>query len=227
VLWGRNEERLSATAELCRAKGAATETACFDLTEFDQLVERLAKADALTPFDLAIFNAGLGGSLARNEATQGVAAAQRMASVNFTAPIIGADLLAGLMAKRGHGRIVLIGSVAESFPLPMSPVYAGTKAGLALFAEALDLRLAQYGVRVTLVSPGFVDTPMSRSLDESRPFLIGADEAAAIIARKIERGKRRIVVPWQFAVIQRLANLLPRWILRAVLTRMLRAQASH
>ncbi len=219
VLWGRNEERLNATATECRARGAQIETACFDLAELNQIVENIEAADARNPFDLVVFNAGLGGSLPRDRAAQDVGAAERMVGVNFTAPVVGANLVAERMAKRGHGRIVFVGSIAESFPLPMAPLYAGTKAGLALFAEALELRLAKYGVGVTLVSPGFVDTPMSRSLREPKPFLIGADEAAAIIARKIERGARRIVVPWQFAVIRAAAGLVPRAIIRAVLAR--------
>ena len=41
------------------------------------------------------------------------------------------------MAGAAAGRIVLVGSIAESFPLPMAPTYAATKAGLAMFAEAL------------------------------------------------------------------------------------------
>ena len=217
VLWGQNEVRLNATAEQCRERGAAVETASFDLAEFGQLVEHLEAADTRNPFDLAIFNAGLGGSLPPDRAAQDAHAAERMASVNFTAPVVGANLLAERMAKRGRGRIVLVGSVAESFPLPMAPLYAGTKAGLALFAEALGLRLAKYGVGVTLVSPGFVDTPMSRSLTQPRPFLIGADAAAAIIARRIDRGARHIVVPWQFAVIRAAARFVPRAIIRALL----------
>jgi short-subunit dehydrogenase len=223
VLWGRNEDRLNATAEQCRQRGALLETACFDLTGFSQLVEHLEAADTRNPIDLAIFNAGLGGSLSPDRAAQDVHAAERMASVNFTAPVIGANLLAERMAKRGRGRIVLVGSVAASFPLPMAPLYAGAKAGLELFAEALGLRLARYGVGVTLVSPGFVDTPMSQGLKEPRPFLIGADAAAAIIARRIERGARRIVVPWQFAVIRAAAGFVPRAMIRAVLSRISRA----
>ena len=218
VLWGRNEERLNAIADECRARGAMLETACFDIAEFDRAVAILDAADTRHPFDLAVFNAGLGGSLPHDRAAQDVKAAEKMVNVNFTAPVVGANLLAERMAKRGRGQIVFIGSIAESFPLPMAPVYAGTKAGLALFAEALGLRLAPYGVRVTLVSPGFVDTPMSRSLKEPRPFLIEPDAAAAIIARKVARGARHIVVPWQFSVIRVLVKLLPRFILRAVLS---------
>jgi short-subunit dehydrogenase len=222
LLWGRNEERLNATAEECRARGALLETACFDLAEFSQLVEHLEAADTRNPIDLAIFNAGLGGSVPPGCAAQDVRATEEMAGVNFTAPVVGANLIAERMAKRGRGRIVLVGSVAASFPLPMAPLYAGTKAGLALFAEALGLRLAKFGVGVTLVAPGFVDTPMSQSLKEPRPFLIGADAAAAMIARRIERGARRIVVPWQFAVIRAAAGLVPRAVVRAILTRFAR-----
>ena len=218
VLWGRNQERLDATAQECRGRGAAIETACFDLVEFHRIVENLEAADTRNPFDLAIFNAGLGGSLPADRAAQDVHAAERMASVNFTAPVVGANLIAERMAKRGRGRIVLVGSVAGFFPLPMAPLYSGTKAGLALFAEALGLRLAKYGVGVTLVSPGFVDTPMSQGLKEPRPFLIGADAAAAIIARRIERGARHIVVPWQFAVMHTAAKLVPRPVMRALLS---------
>ena len=223
VLWGRNEERLNATAKQCGMRGATVETACFDLADLSQIIEKLEATDTRNQFDLVIFNAGLGGSIPPDRAAQDVHAAERMASVNFTAPVVGANLLAERMAGRRRGRIVFIGSVAASFPLPMAPLYAGTKAGLALFAEALGLRLAKYGVGVTLVAPGFVDTPMSQSLKEPRPFLISADAAAAIIARRIERGARRIVVPWQFAVIRVAAGFVPRAIIRAMLAHLSRA----
>lgn len=219
VLWGRNSERLAITAESCRNHGASVETACFDLTDFNHFTKTLDAVDAESPIDLAIFNAGLGGSVPPNRPAQDVRAAEIMTAVNFTAPVLGANLLAEHMAQRGRGQIVLIGSVAASFPLPMAPVYSGTKAGLAMFAEALAIRLKPYGVGVTLVSPGFVDTPMSRSLTEPKPFLISPERAAAVITRKVERRARHIVVPWQFAVIGLLSGLIPRSIVRAVLSR--------
>ena len=219
VLWGRNEDSLAATAAVCRARGAAVETACFDLTDFDRLIQALEATDTEKPLDLVIFNAGLGGSMPRDRVAQNAHAAEKMAGVNFTVPVVGANLMAERMAQRGRGRIVLIGSVAAFFPLPMAPLYSASKAGLVLFAEALRLRLRKSGVGVTMVSPGFVDTPMSRGLKEPRLFLITADAAAAIIARKLERGARHIVIPWQFALICIAAKLIPRPIVRAVLSR--------
>lgn len=214
ILWGRNEERLKAVAEACAAWSTECRTAHFDLCDFARLNAELEAAG--TP-DIAILNAGLGGSLPPDRAAQDPHAAERMTAVNFTAPVIAANHLAEAMAKRGKGRIVLIGSVAASFPLPMAPVYAGSKAGLAVFAEAMDLRLKKFGVGVTLVAPGFVDTPMSRSLSEPRPFLITAEKAAAIIAANIARGRSRLVLPWPYAALCAASSLIPRPVLRAAL----------
>jgi len=180
---------------------------------------RLAAADAATPIDLAIFNAGLGGSAPNGPPAEAPDTAQAIAEVNFVAPVVGANAMADPMARRGAGHIVLVGSIVESYPLPMAPTYAATKAGLRLFAESLGLRLARHGVTVTLVSPGFIDTPMSRQVIEPKHFMITAKADAAVIVRGIAAKKRVIVVPWQFAVIRALTDLLPRALVRWVLSR--------
>ena len=217
LLWGRDENRLATTASQCGALGAVARVEAFDLRDIDGLVVRLTSRDAETPIDLAIFCAGIGGSVPRDHLAEAPQDAHTMALVNFTVPVVGASALAGALARRGHGQIVLIGSIAESFPLPMAPAYAGAKAGLAMFGEALGIRMAPHGVTVTLVSPGFIDTPMSRQLQEPRPFLLSADRAARLIMRRIERRATRIVVPWQFAVLRAVSKLLPRPLLRRIL----------
>ena len=218
LLWGRDETRLTEIATICSALGATCETRAFDIRDAQTQVANLAAADAAHTLDLAIFNAGLGGmpDTALAEAPE---AALATAEVNFVAPVVGANAIGRAMAGRGRGRIVLVSSIAESFPLPQAPTYAATKAGLAMFAEALSIRLAKYKVGVTLVSPGFIDTPMSRQVPPPKPFLMDADAAARAIVRGIRAGRRRIVVPWQFAVIRGLVMLLPRALLRALLAR--------
>ncbi len=218
LLWGRDEPRLAATAAQCVSQGAAAHVLVFDIRDLAALTVHLATADAASPIDLAIFNAGLGG-MADGAMAESPRAAQATAEVNFVSPVVGASAIADAMAKRGRGHIVLIGSIAESFPLPMAPTYAATKAGLAMFAEALSIRMAKHDVAVTLVSPGFIDTPMSRQVPPPKPFLMNADDAARIIAAKIARRARRIVVPWQFIPLRALARLLPRAMLRLILSR--------
>ena len=219
LLWGRDEARLNQTATQCRALGADCIPCLFDIRDLDDMVARLSSQDDQTPIDLAIFNAGLGGSVSKDVIAETPQRSRATAEVNFVSPVMGANLMAGAMARRGHGQIVLVGSIAESYPLPMAPTYAATKAGLAMFAEALGIRMAKHKVRVTLVSPGFVDTAMSRGVPEAKPFLMTADAAAAIITRRIARGDRRIVVPWQFSVIRAATGLLPRALVRWVLGR--------
>jgi short-subunit dehydrogenase len=219
LLWGRDESRLQETALQCRALGATALTQSFDLRDTAGFVALLSAADARTPIDLAIFNAGLGGSLAKQELAETPGNAQAIAEVNFVAPVAGASAIAGAMAKRGRGQIVLVGSISESYPLPMAPTYAASKAGLRLFAEALGLRMKRFGVAVSLVSPGFIDTPMSRKVTEPKPFLMDADKAARIIARDIALGHRVIVVPWQFRAIRGFTEILPRALVRWVMSR--------
>jgi len=79
--------------------------------------------------------------------------------------------------------------------------------------------LKKFGVTVSLVSPGFIDTPMSRKVTEPKPFLMDADDAAVIIARKVAAGARTIVVPWQMRVMRGFTDLLPRALVRWVLSR--------
>ena len=216
LLWGRSEVRLEQVAAQCRALGAVAQTQMFDLRDAAGFAARLT--DIASTTDLAIFNAGLGGSVPDGALAESPQSVQAVAEVNFVAPLVGASVMAEAMARRGAGHIVLVGSIAESFPLPMAPTYAATKAGLRMFAQSLDMRMAKHGVAVTLVSPGFIDTPMSQQVTEPKPFLMDADTAAKIIARGIADRARTIVVPWQFRVIRGLAALVPYALLRLILS---------
>jgi short-subunit dehydrogenase len=219
ILYGRDEQRLNDTAVVCRRRGAVVEVACLDIRNIESLIAHIRDLDKRMPLDLAIFNAGVGGIAPIDRVSELPERSYETALVNFASPVVGATVVGELMGGRGRGRIVLIGSLAGSFPLPMAPTYAGTKAGLAMFAESLELRLTKHGVGVTLVSPGFIDTPMSRSVPPPKPFMMTAPAAAAIIRRKVASGSRRLVVPWQFSIILALARWLPRPITRAVLRR--------
>jgi short-subunit dehydrogenase len=219
ILWGRNAPRLNATAEKCRQRGAAVETHCFDLTDIAAVIANLRLIDEKTPLDLAILNAGVGGTAPQSDFSETPERAEAMAMVNFTSPVMAATVIAEDMARRRHGHIVFVGSVADMFPLPMAPSYAGAKAGLAMFAESLRLRMAKHKVAVTLVVPGFIDTPMSRQLTTPKPFMVSADAAARHIVKKLRRKPARIIFPWPYAVLCAVAKLAPRWAVNAVLNR--------
>ena len=183
------------------------------------LISRLRARDEHTPVDLAFFNAGIGGELAKGESVETFRRSHEIAMVNMTVPVVSATALAQTMTQRRRGHIVLLGSVAGRYPLPMAPTYSGSKAGLAMFAEALRLQLAKHGVAVTLVSPGFMDTPMSRQLHSPKPFMIKAEAAAARIKKRIALRPARITLPWPYAVLDFATRLIPEAVVRAVLRR--------
>jgi len=181
-----------------------------DLTDTAAMLQALDSADAATPVDLAILVAGRGdirevGALVENP--QVVAA---VTTVNFTAPATLATALAGRMAARGGGRIALVGSAAAFHALPFATAYAGSKAGLARFAEALRVAMKRHGVAVTLVSPGFIDTAAGRAVSGPKPMVLSAEHAAARIARAIARKTPHLVMPRPFAILRGFDRLLPR-----------------
>jgi len=216
VLWGRNADRLAETATRCQRKGSEVQSVVFDLYDVKAISGRVEQCDDAWPIDLAVFNAGLGGTTPVDRVVESPARAYEVSTINFTAAAVGASAIAARMVARGRGHIALVSSIAETFPLPMAPAYSGSKAGLKMFADALRLRIARHGVGVTVVAPGFVDTPMSRQVSAPKPFMITAEAAAQRMKRIIDRKARNAVVPWPYAVLRVLYRPLPRIIRDAI-----------
>ena len=108
-----------------------------------------------------------------------------------------------------NGHISLISSVAGYRGLPKSLAYGPTKAALINLAETLYLDLHERGIGVSLINPGFVDTPLTEQNKFTMPALISTDEAAREILRGWEKGEFEIHFPKRFTYIMKLLQLLP------------------
>ena len=194
---------------MARAAGAEVSQRCCDLREAEAAIAALLAEDASHALDCAYLVAGLGDVRADGDMVEDPALVLRLAEVNFAAPAAMAAALAGRMAERGHGRIVLIGSAAGHHSLPFAAAYAGSKAGLARFADALRLSVKSHGVSVTLAAPGFIDTPAARAVSGQRPLELSVDVAARRIAKAALAGRRYHVTPWPFRVLRVVDALLP------------------
>jgi short-subunit dehydrogenase len=114
------------------------------------------------------------------------------------------------MTARGAGHIAIIGSLAGYLGLPHAPAYSASKAAVRVYGEGLRRLLKPAGVRVTVVCPGFIETPMSASLPMPLPYVWPVEKAARRIVRAIARRKAEAAFPWQLVFAIRLTRLLPR-----------------
>lgn len=212
ALWGRDLKRLSVLAETCRSSGAVVEVRSLDISDVAAAAQAIVTEDSAWPIDLALLASGLGDVRAEGDKVEDPALVGRLGIVNFAAPAAMAAALAGRMAERRSGSIVLIGSAAAFHALPFAGAYSGSKAGLTRFADALRLGMREHGVKVTLVSPGFIDTAAGRQVPGPKPLMLKPDEVAARIARAAARGKAHAIMPWPFAALRLFDRLLPRFL---------------
>jgi NAD(P)-dependent dehydrogenase (short-subunit alcohol dehydrogenase family) len=157
ALAARRRERLEALAkEIARAGGDALPIAADLAREADcaALVERTLRE--LGRVDVLVNNAGFSPGapielLPRAEMS-------RTFEVNLIAAIHLTGLVANAMRTQGGGRVINIGSLAGSVPAPIAVSYAATKAGMEMATRCIRLELAPFGIRLSHVVCGFVDT---------------------------------------------------------------------
>lgn len=219
-LCGRNATRLEAIAETCRAAGADVAIGICDVTEAEALQRWLERIDDERPVDLLIANAGIGGAgtLTKDQAEPG-AVARQVIEVNSIGVVNTLTPLLPRFIARGGGSIAIISSVAGFLGLPDSPSYSASKAAATTYGEALRRLLKPRGIKVTVVSPGYVETAMSASLPFHRPFLWSAEKAAQAIQAAIAAGRGELIFPWQFRWAMRLARMLPTGVVDSILMR--------
>lgn len=208
VLNARDAGRLEAVAQACRARGAQARTMPLDLRDRDAVGAWIRDLDQDTPLDLVIVNAGVNGGHPTG-GLESEATAFETLDINLGGALNVALPCVSRMSARGSGQIALVSSLAAYAPLPDAPAYSGTKAALLAHGLALRTKLKPLGVRLSVVTPGYVKTPMGGVIKGWRPLEMSAEEAAARIARGLERDQDVIAFPGLLAALARGAMLVP------------------
>ena len=113
------------------------------------------------------------------------------------------------MVQRGGGTLVGIASVAGIRGLPGHGAYCASKAAVISYCESLRGEMRPHGVRVVTLSPGYIDTPLTRQNRYSMPFLMQPEDFAERAFRAIATGVSYRVIPWQMGVVAKILRLLP------------------
>ena len=204
VLTGRRTEVLEPLAKELGARAVAA-----DLAESDD-VERLIAASA--DVDVLIANAALPATGEIGDFTPHEI--DRALAVNLRAPILMARALGAHMATRRRGHIVFIGSLAGKTASPRASLYNATKFGLRGFALALRQDLAESGVGVSHVLPGFIrDAGMFADSGAKLPSGVrtsSPEEVAAAVVSSIENDVGEVsVAPIEVRFGATIGNLAP------------------
>jgi short-subunit dehydrogenase len=110
---------------------------------------------------------------------------------------------------RGAGHIALTASVAGYRGLPKSLSYGATKAALNNLAEALAIELHGTDIKVQVINPGFVKTPLTDQNDFDMPMIMEVDKAADKLVQGLKSSWFEITFPWMFCRLVKLTQALP------------------
>lgn len=133
----------------------------------------------------------------------------RLIEVNLLGVANALEPLMRAMTGRGRGRIAIVSSVVGYRGLPTAAYYGPTKAALINLAESLKFDLDRQGVRMQLINPGFVETPLTDRNPFPMPFLISAEAAAERIAKGLSGTGFEITFPRRFTWLLKLMRCLP------------------
>ncbi len=215
ALTGRDQARLSAVAGACSNAGAEPRVATLDVRERAPLAAWIAEVDFAAPLDLAIANAGVsagtGGAGGAGGGGETVAQTQRVIATNLDGVLNTVLPAVACMRPRGRGQVAIMSSLAAFRGFPGAPAYCASKAAVRVWGEALRGELHGAGIGVSVICPGYVQSPMTAVNDFPMPLLMDAERAARIIRRGLARNRPRIAFPWPlYAAVWLLSALPPR-----------------
>jgi short-subunit dehydrogenase len=176
--------------------------------------------------DVWVNNAGHG--LLDSVAQVDMAACREMFDTNFFGAVMAMQAVIPVMRQQGGGTIINISSVAGHIPIPFHAAYSATKFALNAMGKGAGVELKKDGIHVLTVCPGYVRTAFSENavrgneLKRVRPGSVKgvtAERVARATLRGYMKRKREVVVPWTMYVPQKIYQMFP-WLVERAMGRM-------
>ena len=216
-LIARNADRLNRIAENCRKRGANVEMKIIDVQDRENLQSWLQQFDTDHPIDLLIANAGITYPLPRRELHEPQEEVTNILNTNFTGVLNTVIPAIDRMQERKRGHIAILSSLSAYHGIPAFPAYSASKAALLSYFQAIRSRLTVAGIDLTIICPGYIETPMTKKLPGLKMLVLPVDKAATIIKDGLIRKKPLLAFPFQLRIGLWFMNCLPvnlcNWIL--------------
>lgn len=215
---GRNEERLE---ETCAHRNDLMHALPLDIT--DKAANRKAAdwiEEKFGGLDISVLNAGTCEYVdARKFDSELV---ERVTRINYMGFVYGVEVSLDLLRKGRDPYLVGMSSTVAYAGLPRAEAYGSTKAAIRHFLQSLRVDLTPEGMDVSVICPGFVETPLTDLNDFPMPMRITKERAAKYIADGMRRRKHEIAFPPLFAFILKSIAALPSSVRNAVLVKMMK-----
>lgn len=194
--------------EQLRSEHANIDILPVDLTDSSQLAAATAELSArYGRLDQIILNAGTCEYVEAENLNIG--AFERTFKLNVLSVVACTKAWLPLLQLSAAPGLAIVSSLAHLFPFGRAEAYGASKAAISYFTDSLRVDLADTRVRVCLIEPGFVDTPLTQKNDFPMPFLLSSADAAKRIFRAVTSGKLRLQFPLRLTLTLKLLNLLP------------------
>lgn len=162
---GRSKEK---TEDACKSLGKNAIPFILDLNDLDKIPQAIqAIADEAGNFDILVNNAGINMKKEFLEVTN--EEFQNILHTNVLGLFAISREVAKVMKKHQAGSIINISSMAAQYGLPKVIAYSASKTAVDGMTRAMAVDLAQFGIRVNAVAPGFIETNMSRKALDNDP----------------------------------------------------------
>lgn len=216
TLVGRDASRVERVAADLRVRSPGStirvvESDFLDPARIQDTVDQIASQGAV---DIVLIAHG---SLpVQEDCQEDLVACREALEVNGISPVLFAEAFAAQMAKHNRGTLALIGSVAGDRGRKSNYVYGAAKGLVTRYAQGLQHRFANTGVKVVLIKPGPTDTPMTAHIKSHGARMASVESVAQQIVAAVEAGKATAYVPGNWALIMMVIRHLPGFVFNKI-----------
>jgi NAD(P)-dependent dehydrogenase (short-subunit alcohol dehydrogenase family) len=225
ILMDLNEERLAKVAEDCESLGAKVETKSIDVTDADAMNEYLLDVDdRVGGIDLIWANAGVVATMAGKVNAEGKREGTLKEKLDFVIKVNGMGVLNTItplldrFKERKRGHLAITASLASFFIFPQVTGYSVSKRMVYRLGRDLAVVLKPHGIDVSVICPGFVNTPLvqdaTRHLPKSRhpPMQLNVNAAGKTIKRALDERQEVMMFPLHTVIGSYTMNITQDWL---------------
>ena len=161
--------------------------------------------------DIAVFSTGIHDP--KSEKKLDIENIRKIMETNFFGTINSINSVYNYFKEKKSGHISIVSSVAGYRGLPIAGAYCASKSALISYAESLYFDMKRFNVRVSVVNPGFIKTPMTDQNPFPMPMIVSAKFAAEEMFKGLTKSNSfEIHFPKKFTFIMKILKIMPNWL---------------